>query len=263
MSITAQADRARSELPKAAPVIEVQNLAVNLAGTEILKGVSLEVRPAEAVALMGANGSGKSTLVKAVLGIHHLVSGTASLFGETKTKNIPWPKIGYVPQRIATNNSIPASVLEVVSTGLLNREQRWLPRNAKAQALAALAEVELADRAHSPLHLLSGGQQQRAMIARAMVRNPELLILDEPLAGIDFHSQELFAQTLKKFQASGNTVLMVLHELGDFSELITRTVVLKDGQISYDGTPITSFQELARYTHPHPELHQSEIGERK
>ncbi|MBZ2195250.1 metal ABC transporter ATP-binding protein [Occultella gossypii] len=219
-------------------LISVTDLRVDLGSATILRGIDLTVGEGEVVALLGANGSGKSTLMRALLGLVPISGGDASLFGisvRNQRRQVPWPRIGYVPQRASVGSGIPATALEVVLTGLLH-DRRWhVPRGGRTRALDALASVDLADRAHSPLHQLSGGQQQRVAIARALVRAPELLLLDEPMAGVDRPTQATFARLLTTLQSEGTTVGIVLHELGPIRPLIQRCVVLRHGVVAHDG----------------------------
>lgn len=220
--------------------IHLHDVTVAVGGTTLLSDVDLCIHSGEAVAVLGANGSGKSTLMRAVLGQMPVVAGDARLFGASTRGNragIPWPRVGYVPQRLSATSGVPATSLEVVETGLLGRRRWWLRRTDREKALAALEQVGVADLAHRPFGVLSGGQAQRVVIARALVREPDLLILDEPLAGVDLLTQASFAQLLSELHEQGRTIVMVLHELGPFAELLDRTVVLRAGRIIHDGGP--------------------------
>ena len=150
---------------------------------------------------------------------------------------MPWNKIGYVPQRISSGGAISASAIEVVRSGLLGPRRLWALPGDTAKALAALERVGMAHRAHSPLNILSGGQAQRVLIARALVRRPELLIMDEPMAGIDATSRARLAQIVADAKAEGTTILIVLHELGELGPLLDRELHISAGHISYDGPP--------------------------
>jgi zinc transport system ATP-binding protein len=227
--------------PDAAPVIEVTDGAVVLAGRPILRDVDLVVRAGEVVALLGANGSGKSTLVKAVVGLLPLAVGQVRLFGRPLQGFDAWQRIGYVPQRSTITQGVPATVREVVSAGRLARRGPFrLPRADDRRAVRdALETVGLADRADQAVSTLSGGQQQRVLMARTLAGGPELLVLDEPTAGVDLVSQQAIADTLARLVGSGSTIVLVLHELGPFEPLINRTVLLREGRVAYDGPPTT------------------------
>ncbi|MFI2752451.1 metal ABC transporter ATP-binding protein [Cellulomonas sp. P22] len=239
----------------AAPVVQADELGVALGGHQILRGIDLTIDAGEVVALLGANGSGKSTLVRALLGIVPTDAGTVRLFGAPLGTATPWSRVGYVPQRLPAATGVPATALEVVTSGLLSGRRLRPPRDAKGRALEALTAVGLADRAKRPAHELSGGQQQRVLIARALVREPELLVLDEPTAGVDIPTQETFVEAVQQLHGRGATVLVILHELGAFAPLIQRAVVLRHGRVVHDGAPPQARDEHGEpgheHTHPH------------
>jgi zinc transport system ATP-binding protein len=220
-------------------VIEVARGAVELAGRPILRDIDLSVEPGEVVALLGANGSGKSTLVKAAVGLLPLSAGEARLFGKPLPQFGDWQRLGYVPQRSTITQGVPSTVREVVAAGRLARRRPFqLPSAADRHAVrAALETVGLADRAHHLVATLSGGQQQRVLMARTLAGEPDLLVLDEPNAGVDVISQQAIADALADRAREGATIVVVLHELGPFEPLIQRTVLLREGRISYDGPP--------------------------
>lgn len=242
----------------AAPAIEAHGVHVSIDGSHILRGIDLTVRSGEVVALLGANGSGKSTLVRALVGILPLTSGTVAIHGTPLGRSVPWQRIGYVPQRTSTATGVPSTALEVVASGLLYGRRIRLPRTARADALEALERVGLADRAGRAVGELSGGQQQRVLIARALARRPDLLVLDEPVAGVDHPSQEAFTTTLTTLVQQGTTILVVLHELGTFAPLINRTVVLQHGTKVHDGAALTPAGDHGAPGHDHVHPHHDE-----
>ena len=210
-----------------------------LGSSLILDDVSLAVGGGESVAILGANGSGKSTLVKAVLGLVPLSGGSIEVLGAptSRRRRVPWERVGYVPQRIGAGSGVPATALEVVRSGLLGPRRPWADRGrgAKCKAMAALDAVGLAHRAADHVQVFSGGQAQRVLIARALVRSPELLILDEPLAGIDRASRESLAEILRGLRAQGLTLVTVLHEMGELADVVQRAILLQDGRLVADG----------------------------
>lgn len=230
----------------------VDRLRVEVPGARLLDGVDLRVAPGEAVALMGANGSGKSTLVRAALGIAPVSDGDAAVFGVSTRRErsrVPWRRVGYVPQRLSVASPVPATVREVVRTGLLDR-RRWWARDEAAvdEAMDAVGVTDLADR---PFGVLSGGQAQRVTIARALVRRPHLLVLDEPLAGVDTGTQRSFATLLHRMRHDGRSVLVVLHELGPFEQVLDRAVLLRDGVVVHDGAAPGPAHDHADPEHEH------------
>lgn len=206
-----------------------------MGSTHILHQVSLTVERGESVALLGANGCGKSTLIKACLGLYPLADGDVQLFGASlsKRRQVPWMQVGYVPQRVSATAGVPATALEVVRSGLLGPGRPFASwgGGAKAQAMEALAQVGLAKRANDHVQVFSGGQAQRVMIARALVRRPQLLFLDEPLAGVDRASRQGLADCLAQLREQGITLVTVLHEMGELAGLVDRTVTLADGRV--------------------------------
>ena len=219
----------------AQPPLKVDSIDVVMGSTHILHQVSLTVERGESVALLGANGCGKSTLIKACLGLYPLAGGDVQLFGTSlsKRRQVPWMKVGYVPQRVSATAGVPATALEVVRSGLLGPGRPFASwgGGAKAQALEALAQVGLAKRANDHVQVFSGGQAQRVMIARALVRRPQLLFLDEPLAGVDRASRQGLADCLAQLREQGITLVTVLHEMGELAGLVDRTVTLADGRV--------------------------------
>lgn len=220
--------------------IQTSSLNVTIGAARILKNISFQIAEGESVALVGQNGSGKSTLLRALVGIVPASSGSIELYGENSASNPRiLSRIGYVPQRFARATGVPATAYEVVRTGLLSAKKLQAHRGTKARTatMEALEAVGLAERANDHIQVFSGGQMQRVMIARALVRKPSLLLLDEPLSGIDRQSRESLSQTLATLRNSGVTLLTVLHEMGELAPLIERTIELEDGHIIYDGTP--------------------------
>jgi len=241
-------------------VIDVRHAAVSYGGRPVLHDVSLAVAGGDVVAILGANGSGKSTLIRAVLGLVPLSGGEIDLFGVPRAKFRNWERVGYVPQRLGAGSGVPATVGEVVASGRLARRGifRWPGAADKAAVRAALTDVGLETRISDPVATLSGGQQQRTLIARALAGAPDLLILDEPTAGVDADSQEAFAATLTRFQARGGTVLLVAHELGPLEPLIDRAVVVHDGRIAYEGAVPEPAVHHGHAGHDHVHPHAAE-----
>ncbi|MFI7427522.1 metal ABC transporter ATP-binding protein [Micromonospora sp. NPDC049836] len=242
------------------PVIQVAHAAVGYDSRAVLRDVSLTVTAGEVVAVLGANGSGKSTLIRAVLGLVPLGAGSVTLFGAPQRRFRQWHRIGYVPQRLGAGSGVPATVSEVVASGRLARRGVLRPagRADREAVAAALDAVGLADRAGDPVATLSGGQQQRTLIARALAGRPELLVLDEPTAGVDMASQEAFARALHGFVADGGTVLLVAHELGPLRPLISRAVVVHQGGICHDGAVPEPAGHHAEPGHDHVHPHCDE-----
>ncbi|GAA1929822.1 metal ABC transporter ATP-binding protein [Nocardioides lentus] len=218
----------------------------------MLRDVDLTVPAGQFVAVVGANGSGKSTLIRALVGLRPVTSGRVRLFGVDQREFTDWGRVGYVPQRAGAGSGVPASVWEVVASGRLvhRRLLRPLTRTDRRAVADALEVVGLAHRAADPVSTLSGGQQQRVLIARALVSGPDLLVLDEPTAGVDAANQLALADALATLSATGATVVLVTHELGPLSRLVERTVTVREGRIVDDRVGASD-----PYGHPHDHHH--------
>src|SRR5215211_3443720 len=232
---------ARSTAPDvdASALVEADGVSFAYGSTVVLEDVDLTVRRGEFVALVGPNGSGKSTLLRVLLGALRPSSGSVRLLSGPPPLAEGRGRIGYVPQRPSLAPDVPATVWEIVSTGRLAR-RGWVRPLARADEEAighALASVALDDLARVPISRLSGGQQQRAFIARAFAGEPELLVLDEPIAGVDAGSQRRFRDSIVHLIAEhGAGVLLVSHELSAVADVIDRVVVLKR-RVLFDGPP--------------------------
>jgi zinc transport system ATP-binding protein len=221
------------------PLVEARGVSFAYGRERVLEAVDVSVRAGEFVALVGPNGSGKSTLLKLLLGSLRPASGTVSLFGQPPDRVRDRGRLGYVPQRPTLASEVPATVEEIVAAGRLTDGRWWRPLGrADRDAVAhALESVALGSLTRSPLNELSGGQQQRAFIARAFASEPELLILDEPIAGVDAESQRRFRAALVHLIGDhGAGVLLVSHELSAVAHDVDRVVVLKRSVV-FDGPP--------------------------
>ncbi len=226
--------------PVASPVLVGEGLHFSYGRDPVLAGVDLSVGPGEFVALVGSNGSGKSTLLRLLLGLAPPSAGEVRLFGAPPAKLVNRWRLGYVPQRATVSEHLPATVEEVVAAGCLSRRgwRRGLTPGDRVDVAHALESVALSERAGDRLQELSGGQQQRVLIAKALVSGPELLILDEPVAGVDTESQARFRDALVHLvNEHGSGVLLVSHELGAVADDLDRVLVLRRGTITFDGPP--------------------------
>lgn len=236
-------------------VFDLQHGTVVLGGRRILQDVSFTVDEGEFVAVLGANGSGKTTLVRTVVGLNPLAAGSLTVFGTPVNRFREWPRLGYVPQRLAVGGGVPATVGEVVASGRTGRTSRFrrFSRDDRAAIAHALEDVGLSDRVGDPVATLSGGQQQRVLIARALAGEPEVLVLDEPTAGVDADSQDTLAGALGHLSNNGGSVVLVAHELGPLAGLIGRAVVMSHGKVVADGPPP---QPEGHHAHPeHVHVH--------
>ncbi|MCW2608655.1 MAG: zinc transport system ATP-binding protein [Frankiales bacterium] len=242
-------------------VFDLQGGCVELGGREVLHDVSVQVDEGEFVAVLGANGSGKTTLVRALVGLVPLQRGSLSVFQVPVAQFRAWPRLGYVPQRLQAGGGVPCTVREVVASGRTGRQSRFRrqSRDDRAAVDHALEDVGMLHRAADPVGDLSGGQQQRVLIARALAGEPEVLVLDEPTAGVDADSQDTLAGALGHLSRAGGSVVLVAHELGPLAGLIRRAVVVGDGRIVSDGPPPEPEGHHAHPDHVHTHPHESPL----
>jgi zinc transport system ATP-binding protein len=221
-------------------------LAVELSGVEfaypggppVLHGIDLEVAAGEFLAIAGPNGGGKTTLLRLALGLERPTRGEVRLFGEPADRFRDRARLGYLAQRAQLAVQAPATVREVVAAGRSPLKPLGrLRADDRAAIERAIERVGLASAAGRPLTRLSGGQQQRAFIAKALVADPKLLVLDEPTAGVDVEAQEALAELLGRLHGElGVTILYVSHEFGAIEHVVERLVLVRE-QIVFDGPP--------------------------
>lgn len=213
------------------PAILAEDVEVSLDQVPIVRNANLRIGAGQIATIAGNNGSGKTTLLRAMLGLIPF-QGRIELFGLPPAEFARLGRIGYVPQRGAILVQ-QATAREVVASGRLRHRKPFMPQSrADRQAVtAALAEVGMADQAGHPFVLLSGGQQQRVLIARALATGGDLMLWDEPLAGVDQMTQEHLATTVTRLREQGTTVVMVLHEWDPFEGLIDQVIELSGGRV--------------------------------
>ncbi|WP_298751223.1 metal ABC transporter ATP-binding protein [uncultured Serinicoccus sp.] len=221
------------------PVVDLRRASFGHLGRPVVTDVDLAIAPGQVVAVLGPNGSGKTTLVTGLLGLSDHLGGTVEVLGTPLARLRDRTRIGYVPQRHTLSGGVRATVAEIVATGLLATRPWWRPagRRGREAVRRALETVGLADRARFDVDTLSGGQQRRVLIARALVADPEVLVMDEPTAGVDEASQKVLAGVLRGLATSGTTMLVVTHELGALRGTVDRVLAVDAGHLSFDGTP--------------------------
>ncbi|MEJ2503712.1 MAG: ABC transporter ATP-binding protein, partial [Gemmatimonadota bacterium] len=242
------------------PAIEFSGVFHSYGRHPALRDVSFTIQPGTFTALIGPNGAGKSTLLRLLLGLHRLQAGRIRVFGQPPgTRHL---SIGYVPQRTGVPEGFPLSVAEVVLMGRYARVGwgRRPARRDREAVLEALDRVSLGGVAERRFGDLSGGQQRRALIARALVAEPRLLLLDEPTAGLDPAAQARFYDICCTLQREeGLTLVAASHDI----EVVARhadTVLLIDGAVEAVGPPsrVLESQRLDRvYDFPHGHVHRS------
>jgi zinc transport system ATP-binding protein len=213
--------------------VELSGVRFGFGPVPILDGVDLSLGPGDFVVLSGPNGSGKSTLLKVCVGLLRPQAGTVRVLGGDPGDRAVLRRIGYAPQVARPAGSLPVSVSEVVGAGLTPGKglARRLDRRDWGRVNAALDSVGLGDLSEECLFELSGGQQQRAVLARALVADPPLLLLDEPTTGIDQRLRPAFVRELERRARAGATIVVVSHDPDDFHEVVERILVIDDGRI--------------------------------
>ncbi|OIJ16120.1 zinc ABC transporter ATP-binding protein [Anaerobacillus arseniciselenatis] len=210
-------------------VINIENLSFQYGTRAVLENINLKVKEGSFLGLVGPNGSGKSTLIKCILGLLHPAQGGVKLFGQPVNKFKNWDKIGFVSQKANSFNSgFPASVFEVVSMGLFGKVGlfRFLTKKHKEKVREAIEMVGMTEYSKQNIGQLSGGQQQRVFIARALVSDPQLLILDEPTVGVDIQSVSNFYSMLTELNKTGITLLLVTHDVSGMTDHVNAVACL-------------------------------------
>ena len=207
-----------TDLESASPAIEVTDLTVAYGEKPVVWDVDLTVPQGVLMAIVGPNGAGKTTLIKAILGLIPTSAGQVLIHGRPYA--VQRKLVGYVPQRGSVDWDFPTSVLDVVMMGRYGA-LGWFKRPGKAEkeaALIALAKVGMESYAHRQISQLSGGQQQRVFLARAIVQNAEVYLMDEPFQGVDAVTERTIVGLLKELRSAGKTVLVVHHDLQTVAE---------------------------------------------
>src|SRR5258708_2516717 len=226
-----------------APIIQVEEAAIVLGGRTIWKEVALTVQPGEFLAILGPNGAGKSTLLKAILGLLPLSTGTISVLGKSARRGNA--AIGYVPQRRHFEADVHVRGRSIVQLGLdgsnwgmsLPLLQPGRARETKRRVAEAIELVGATAYADRPIGELSGGEQQRLLIAQALVRQPRILALDEPLDSLDLRNQQGIAGVIRRVsRETGAAGLLVAHDINPILSAVDRVVYVARGQIAL-GTP--------------------------
>jgi len=220
-------------------IVSTKELCFRYNSTEVLSGVSFSIKKGDYLAIVGPNGSGKTTLIKIILGFLEPTAGGVYLFGCAPSKFGNWEKIGYLPQKLASlNPHFPATVREVVALGLLSR--KGFPKRIGLHDQEAIDyALSLMDIAHIKdefIGELSGGQQQRVLIAKALVGDPELLILDEPTTALDPEGRDRFFSTLQKLNSEKKlTIIIITHDIGTIGRYASRLLYLDKRVVFYGG----------------------------
>lgn len=222
------------------PAIAVNDLTVAYREKPVLWDIDLQIQAGTLMGIIGPNGAGKSTLIKAILGLVKPASGEVKIFGKSYAEQRRL--VGYVPQRGSVDWDFPTSVLDVVMMGLYGK-LGWARRPGKRErelALDSLEKVGMASFASRQISQLSGGQQQRAFLARALVQDAAVYLMDEPFVGVDATTEQAILTLLRELQQAGKTVLVVHHDLETVSEAFDEVAILNVELIAY-GAMATTF----------------------
>ncbi len=212
-------------------IVTCDHVSFSYRDTPVLTDVSFRINPGEFVGIIGPNGGGKTTLLKLILGFLKPTSGAISVLGSPA--GVSTTRIAYVAQGLRFDRQFPISVMELVLSGRLSRLPWYgvYSREDRAAALEALEKVGMVDFCDYAFGNLSGGQAQRALIARALVSNPDLLLLDEPTASVDSQAEGVIYEILQSLRQS-MTILMVTHDLRAAINLVDRVLCVQGGLLS-------------------------------
>ena len=215
------------------PAIEVHDLRVVYEKKSVLYGIDFSVHRGNLVGIIGPNGAGKSTLIKSILGKVRIADGWINIEGQIARKNLH--HVGYIPQKESIDWDFPITVEDVTSMGAYGRlgAFRFMTKKERRRGQQILDELGMLAYADSPISDLSGGQQQRTFLARALMQDSQLYLMDEPFAGIDITTENLMVDILKRMRDQGKTVLVVHHDLLTASEYFDQILLLNKRQIAF------------------------------
>lgn len=225
--------------------VEIKNLNVAFNGKDILKDITLDLEEGKFLGIVGPNGSGKTTLLRTIIGIVKPASGSIEIFGMPPAEAVHKRIFGYLPQRQKIEFDFPARAIDVVLMGIYAKLGifGWPSKKDISTARELLSTMDMAGFENEPFGRLSGGQQQRVSIARALINNPKILILDEPSTGIDVVGQENFYHLLKGLQRKLKlTIIMVSHDIGTVTSYVDEIACLNIS-FRYHGSPIGALSD--------------------
>ena len=235
-------------------VIKLENVTYRYNSDLVLEDISFKADEADLLGIIGPNGAGKTTLFSLILGLLEGYQGKITVFGEDLRNNRKvLKKIGYIPQKNIIDQGFPATVEEIVSLGVFERK-------TKDKIISAINTVGLLEQKHKRIGELSGGQQQRILIAKALVNEPQLLILDEPTTGIDLETQNKFYALLRKLNSENKiTIILASHDLDAINKLANK-IACVNRKMSFHGDAreffgneqlLKSYSESSMQAHMH------------
>ncbi|MCP1312019.1 metal ABC transporter ATP-binding protein [Paenibacillus tyrfis] len=217
-------------------IVTIDDIFFSYENKPVINGLNFSILERDFVGLVGSNGAGKTTLLKMIVGLLKPARGEIRLFGQPIDQFRDWERVGYVPQKNALNPLFPATVREVVTSGLFGKKNmfRRLTKQERSKTDDALYAMRIEDLADRRIGQLSGGQQQRVFLARALINNPELLILDEPTVGIDAETQAGFFRMIRHMHQHHHiTFIMVSHDMDMIQSYLGEDSVQKSGGLSF------------------------------
>jgi zinc transport system ATP-binding protein len=221
------------------PYVELEDVGFSYNEVRVLEAINLTIEPGDFLGIIGPNGSGKTTLLRIMLGLLQPEQGTIRLFGHPPASFRQWGRLGYVPQKATLDPALPATVDEVVATGLVPTLGLFgrIGAPQRERIREVLGHVGMQAHATARIGALSTGQQQRVLIARALVSNPELLILDEPTGGVDPEAQTSFYALLHHLNRERDvTLILVSHDIGVVAKEVTKLACL-NRRLIFHGRP--------------------------
>lgn len=227
-------------------IIHIEDLTVAYQSKPVLWDIDLDFQENSITAIVGPNGAGKSTLLKSILGFIKPLSGKVTFYNQPLEKILK--RVSYVPQYSAVNWDFPITVFDVVMMGCY-KEKRWFNFSNKKQkdlVLEALNEMGLSELKDRQISELSGGQKQRVFIARALTANSDLLIMDEPLAGVDKFSEKIIMDKIKYLQKQGKTIICVHHDLNTLNDYFDHIVLINRYIIKNDKIENITKEDIAK-----------------
>jgi len=241
--------RSTSDGSATTPALEVHDLTVSYHRKPVLWNVDLAVPPGRLVGILGPNGAGKSTLIKAVMGLLPLSSGWVQVFG--KPVDQQRDKVSYVPQRESVDWTFPVTAMDVVLMGRYGAIPwyRRIGRKDRERAREALNKVGMLPYANRQISNLSGGQQQRVFLARALVQESEVYLMDEPFAGVDAATESAIVKLLQELRGAGKTLLVVHHDLQTAREYFDMLILLNMRLVAFGPTEDVFTPELLQKTY--------------
>lgn len=212
--------------------------------TPVLEGVNLNIKKGQFIGLLGPSGSGKTTLLKIIVGLIKPWHGSIA-FDVNSSSGLRKPAIGYVPQVESVDWSFPVTVREVVAMGIWNQSgiTPWIAKKANQEVDNVLEKLGIGRYVSRQIRELSGGEQQRVFLARALIRNPDILVLDEPTSGVDYIAREKIMENLKDLNASGMTIILTTHDLSGIVRSLPWVVCI-NRHIIAEGRPEDTLTEI-------------------